>query len=121
MFRVAEDWARNRGLDSVIGPLSPNMMGEMGFLVDGFDRDPAILMPYNKPYYDRLVQGCGYAKEMDLLAYSIDRNSVNLEHLERGERAGKDPLPEPQGPPGRQVELCEGCRCDRKDLQCGMV
>lgn len=84
MFRVAEDWARNRGLDSVIGPLSPNMMGEMGFLVEGFDRDPAILMPYNKPYYDRLVQGCGYAKEMDLLAYSVDRNQVNLEHLERG-------------------------------------
>lgn len=84
MFRVAEDWARGRGLDSVIGPMSPNMMGEMGFLVDGFDRDPAVLMPYNKPYYDRLVTDCGYVKEVDLLAYTVDRHSVNADHLERG-------------------------------------
>lgn len=84
MFRVVADWAKTRGLDTLIGPMSPNMMGEMGFLVDGFDKDPAILMPYNFPYYDSLVTTCGFTKEVDLLAYTIDRQSVNIDHLERG-------------------------------------
>ena len=84
MMRVVEDWAKVRGLDSVIGPMSPNMMGEMGFLVDGFESDPTILMPYTKPYYDKLITEAGYAKEVDLVAYLLTRENLDFEHVERG-------------------------------------
>lgn len=84
MMRVVEDWAKTRGLDSVIGPMSPNMMGEMGFLVDGFETDPTILMPYTKPYYDRLITEAGYAKEVDLVAYLLTRDNLDYEHVEKG-------------------------------------
>lgn len=84
MFRIVEDWAKTRNLDRVIGPMSPNMMGEMGFLIDGFDREPTVLMPYTKPYYDKLVTAAGYEKEVDLLAYLLTRENLDLEHIERG-------------------------------------
>src|SRR5690606_32156169 len=41
-------------------------------LIDGFDRDPGINMPYNPPYYDRLLLGTGMRKAKDLLHWGLD-------------------------------------------------
>ncbi|MHB1844163.1 MAG: GNAT family N-acetyltransferase [Deltaproteobacteria bacterium] len=72
LFAQAEAWARARGLTSLLGPLSFSTNYECGLLVEGFDRDPAVMMAYNPRYYRALVEGAGYSKAKDLWAYWLD-------------------------------------------------
>jgi GNAT superfamily N-acetyltransferase len=44
----------------------------VGLLVDAFDQDPYVLMPYNPPEYPRFIEAAGYVKAKDLLAWDID-------------------------------------------------
>ncbi len=83
LFRVAEDWLRDKGMTDVLGPASPGMMDTVGTLVEGFDKQPFLLMPYNKPYYEKLIKGAGYAKEMDLLAFLVQKKEIDLSRFER--------------------------------------
>ncbi|MFN2431627.1 MAG: N-acetyltransferase family protein, partial [Gemmatimonadota bacterium] len=58
-----------RGLATMRGPASPSLNEEAGLLVDGFDRPPVIMMPYNPPWYADLIEAQGFRKAKDLLAY----------------------------------------------------
>lgn len=93
LFRVAEDWLRDRGMTDVLGPANPSMMDEVGILVEGFDKYPSIMMPYHKPYYDKLLKGAGYEKEMDLLTYLVTQDSVDRERANRAMEIVKKRLP----------------------------
>lgn len=72
LFGAAERWLAARGAGVVRGPysLSPNQ--ESGLLVAGFDTRPAILMPHDPPYAGALVEGAGYRRAQDLLAYRLN-------------------------------------------------
>lgn len=66
---------RAAGLTQMRGPMSFSTNEEMqspGVLVEGFDRPPAISMPYNAPYYAPLLEDAGLRKCIDLLAYGLD-------------------------------------------------
>ena len=52
-------------------------------LVDGFDSPPAVMMPYNPPYYPALLEAAGFAKAKDLVAYYVGRNEFQPERMER--------------------------------------
>lgn len=93
LFRVAEDWLKSRDMDTVLGPANPGMMDEIGILVDGFDKYPSILMPYHKRYYDALIKGSGYQKEMDLLTYDVTQDSVDRGRANRAFEIVKKRLP----------------------------
>ncbi|MCY1067492.1 N-acetyltransferase [Nannocystis sp. RBIL2] len=69
---TAKAWLAARGCTAMIGPFELSMNYISGVLVEGFDRDPGINLPYNPPYYDRLLQGTGMAKAKDLLHWGID-------------------------------------------------
>jgi GNAT superfamily N-acetyltransferase len=86
LFRVACDWLREKGMKDVLGPASPGMMDTVGTLVDGFDKQPYLLMPYNKPYYEKLIKGAGFVKEMDLLAFVVQRKEIDLTRFERASK-----------------------------------
>lgn len=83
LLRVAGDWLRERGMNRLLGPASPSMMDQVGILVEGFDDYPYIMMPWNKPYYDRLLTDVGLEKEIDLYAYEVSQSNVNRERMER--------------------------------------
>lgn len=72
LLEQAAEWLRERGMKRVMGPFNPSINYETGILVDGFDLPPALMMTYNPPYYDKLMQNCGMAKVQDLYAYSGD-------------------------------------------------
>ena len=55
----------------LMGPVNFSTNETAGTLVEGFDSPPKIMMTYNKPYYDKIQQGLGLEKEMDLLAFFI--------------------------------------------------
>jgi hypothetical protein len=56
----------------VRGPANPSLNESAGLLIDGFEEDPYVLMPYNPPQYAGFIEGAGYAKIKDLLAWSLD-------------------------------------------------
>lgn len=93
LFKAAEDWLIERGMQEVKGPTNPSMMDEIGVLVDGFEEYPSLLMPYNKSYYDRLIRANGYEKEIDLLAYYLNQDMVDLERLRRAEKVVRHRIP----------------------------
>ena len=65
LFAAAEDWARERGIDTVCGPLGFSDLEREGLLIDGFDRLSTFEEQYNYSYYQKLIEGCGYEKEVD--------------------------------------------------------
>lgn len=72
-------------LTQMRGPMSFSTNEEIqspGVLVEGFDRSPAIAMPYNPPRYAPLLEGAGLRKCIDLLAYGLDDTRPN-ERLKR--------------------------------------
>lgn len=94
LFRVASDWLRDKGMNKVVGPASPSMMDTIGVLIDGFDRDPYVLMPYNYAYYDDLIKASGFQKEMDLYAYMVDTETVSMDRMNRAMKIVKHRLPD---------------------------
>jgi hypothetical protein len=75
LLDAVETWARQRGRDTVRGPLNPSLNESAGLLVDGFDTDSMLLMPHNPPEYARFLEAAGYRKVKDLYAwlYDLDR------------------------------------------------
>jgi hypothetical protein len=71
LLASASEWLAARGLTTVRGPMSPSMNHECGLLVDGFDTPPVLMTPWNPPYYGDLVEGAGFRRVQDLLAYYI--------------------------------------------------
>ena len=69
LFAAAEGWLRERGLDTMRGPMNPSTNHECGLLVGGFEHHPMIMTTWNPSYYPALLDGAGFAKAKDLLAY----------------------------------------------------
>ena len=81
LFTNAADWLKSRYLNVMRGPTSYSTNGECGLLIDGFDYPPAIMMSYNLPYYADLVEGFGFKKAKDLLAYEVTDETFAPERL----------------------------------------
>jgi GNAT superfamily N-acetyltransferase len=69
LFDAAAGWLHARGRDTLRGPVSPSINDEAGLLVDGFETPSVLMMPHNPRYYPALVEGAGFRKAKDLLAF----------------------------------------------------
>ncbi len=78
LLDAARRWLVDRGMDFMRGPLNPSTNYTCGLLVDGFELPPAIMMPWNPPYYAELLEKWRLRKEEDLFAYAIDRQTLEL-------------------------------------------
>jgi GNAT superfamily N-acetyltransferase len=76
LLEVAGNWARNHGLNWILGPMNFSTNEECGLLIDGFDTPPVVMLTYNPPYYRDYLEAGGFRKAMDLLAW--ERNIVEL-------------------------------------------
>ena len=72
LLTTAADWVRQRGYDAIRGPQTFTTHEDCGILVDGFTRN-VLLMPYNHPYYQTLVESAGFQKSMDLYSFHMNR------------------------------------------------
>lgn len=78
MFDTARNWLRSKGVTAMRGPASPSMNDECGLLIEGFEESPTVMMPYNPPYYADLFEAYGLRKVMDLYAYALYKDRVEL-------------------------------------------
>lgn len=60
LFEAAFAWARQRGLNKMIGPKGFTALDGLGLLVQGHEHRPALGIPYNPPYYEPLVLAAGF-------------------------------------------------------------
>jgi hypothetical protein len=72
LFSAAETWLRGFALTRAVGPLSLTMHEEVGVLVEGFDRPPMLMLPWDPPYAGARIEACGYGKLKDLTSYAYD-------------------------------------------------
>jgi len=86
LLDAAADWLRSKDLTGMRGPTNPSMNDVSGLLVDGFDKQPAILMPYNHDYYQSHLVAYGFERVMTMWAYYTHAKYVNLPKLERGSK-----------------------------------
>jgi len=63
---------RQEGMDIMRGPMSFSTNEECGFLIEGFDSPPMLMMPYNPGYYNDFMERYGMEKAKDLHAYIHD-------------------------------------------------
>lgn len=78
LLDAAARWLKDEGMDYMRGPLNPSTNYTCGLLVSGFEKRPAIMMPWNPPYYARLLENWGLRKEEDLFAWVIFRDKLVL-------------------------------------------
>jgi len=70
-------WVQKKGANRLLGPINLSTNDTCGLLVQGFEKPPVAMMPYNKPYYEHLLSAFGMQKLTDLLAYLVDRSNLN--------------------------------------------
>lgn len=81
---------RQEGMDRIIGPTNFTTNDSCGVLVSGFEKQPSVLMPYNKPYYNDLLARYGFEKEIDLSSYRFGRQVLEKPYFGRS----LEPLPD---------------------------
>ncbi len=68
LFNAAFDWARKRGLNQIKGPKGFTALDGMGLLIKGFEYMPAMGIPYNHAYYQKLVEDTGFLSDGDVVS-----------------------------------------------------
>ncbi|MBK0400292.1 N-acetyltransferase [Limibaculum sp. M0105] len=72
LLATAERWLADRGAGLGRGPFSLSVNETSGLLVDGFDTPPYLLMAHDPAWMGAAVEGCGWSKGRDLVAYVMD-------------------------------------------------
>ncbi len=92
LFETVFEWAKARGLDSVVGPKGMGPLDGYGILIFGHEhRNTMTMLNYNHAYYQQLVEAQGFEKEVDFVSCYLLADSFKIpERVERiAERALK--------------------------------
>ena len=90
LFATVEEWARERGLTEIQGPLGFTDMDREGMLIEGFDREGTMATMYNHPYYPCHMERMGYEKDADWVEYLLTTPSELPEKHARVARIVKE-------------------------------
>lgn len=79
LFDTASEWAKKRGLDTIIGPKGFGALDGYGILVEGFEyRQMMNMMNYNYAYYPKLMADAGFEKANDFVSCYVDPTKYKL-------------------------------------------
>jgi GNAT superfamily N-acetyltransferase len=82
LLDTAREWLTGRGAEVIRGPVNPSTNYECGTLVEGFEHRPMVMMSWNPAYYPRLIDGAGWRKAKDLLAYDLPVTQAQAERVD---------------------------------------
>ena len=83
LFDKATSYLKENGMQTMRGPMNFSTNEECGFLIEGFNEPPFLMMPYNPPYYNDLSEGYGMKKIKDLYAYIYEVRDKLPEKINR--------------------------------------
>ena len=72
LLKAVEDWAREKGMNRIIGPLGFTDLDHEGMLVEGFDELSTMATIYNYAYYPEHMEKLGYKKESDWVEFLME-------------------------------------------------
>ena len=79
LFEKVFDWAKGRSLDTISGPKGFSPFDGYGMQIEGFElRQMMMMMNYNYPYYNTLVENLGFEKEVDFVSCYINRTIFKM-------------------------------------------
>ena len=76
LFKTAETWLKEQGMEGVMGPLGFTNLDTQGLLIEGFDHLPSIASVYHLPYYLQHFERNGYEKEIDWVEFRLFINGI---------------------------------------------
>jgi len=85
LFDKVFEWAKARGLDTVMGPKGMGPLDGYGLLVFGYEhRQTMTMLNYNYAYYPQLVEALGFEKEVDFVSCFLPADQFRIpERVER--------------------------------------
>ena len=89
LLATAEDWLRQQGMKTSLGPISLSIWDEPGLEIEGFEEDPTAMMGHHRPEYRGWIESAGYQKAKDLLTYEVDIAHWNDPKIDRLISAGE--------------------------------
>ncbi len=88
LFNTVYEWARARGLTSVVGPKGMGPLDGYGVQVFGHEqRQMMTMLTYNFAYYQQLIEAEGFEKEVDFVSCYLPADQFRIP--ERVERIAK--------------------------------
>ena len=83
LLKTAEDWAKSKGMDTIHGPLGFNDLEREGLLVEGFDTLGTYIGSYNNPYYQDIIESCGYTPDCKWVEWRIPVKGQDIDRAHR--------------------------------------
>ena len=71
LMRAVEQWAKEKGMTCLTGPLGFTDMDPEGCLIDGFDQLGTQATIYNYPYYPKHFERLGFVKDVDWVEFKV--------------------------------------------------
>lgn len=71
LIDTVKQWGRERGMDTIEGPLGFTDLDAEGMLIEGFDQLSTMATTYNYPYYPRHMEQLGLTKSVDWVEMKI--------------------------------------------------
>lgn len=85
LFDAVENWGKEQGMDTLVGPLGFSDFEREGLLIEGFDQLSTFEEQYNYDYYPALIEAMGLKKEVDWIEHKIypmdDEEFAKLEKM----------------------------------------
>jgi hypothetical protein len=72
LLKAVEEWAREKGMNRIIGPYGFTDQDPEGFLIEGFENRATIATYYNFEWMPKMVEDQGYSKDVDYFVYKLD-------------------------------------------------
>ena len=83
LFETVENWAKQKGMEAIHGPLGFTDLDPEGMLIEGFEELGTIATIYNYPYYPEHIERYGYKKDVDWVEFEIKVPDKIPEKIER--------------------------------------
>ena len=79
LFNHLSSWAKDRGLSDLAGPMLQGGASGSGILIKGYKHRAAMnMMPYNYPYYPKLLENARFTKYVDLNSMNLDPGKIDI-------------------------------------------
>ncbi|GAB6008729.1 hypothetical protein [Dysgonomonas reticulitermitis] len=71
LFTAAEKWLKDKGMETITGPLGFTDLDPEGLLIEGFDKVSTMATKYSYPYYVTQIERLGFVKDADWREFRI--------------------------------------------------
>jgi hypothetical protein len=83
LFKTVIEWAKEKNIEYIHGPLGFTDFDYEGMLIEGFNETGTLATIYNYPYYPKHLERMGFEKEIDWVEYEITVPDKIPEKVER--------------------------------------